>query len=100
MQDYQSEMTLAASAGIDGFAVNMGANDPSSNLDRVSDLFDAAEQSDFKIMFSFDYEGNGVWAQSTVLEFLNEVRPIPHSPYPGRVTATVSSWETISSSLS
>lgn len=72
-EEYASEISVAKDAGIDAFAVNMGADDPTSDIDRLSLLFNAAEQEDFKIMFSFDYLGNGVWDRSTVLEFIEQV---------------------------
>lgn len=71
--EYAHEISVAQAAGLDAFAVNMGANDPSSDIGRLRLLFDAAESANFKIMFSFDYAGNGIWARDRVLQFIQTV---------------------------
>jgi hypothetical protein len=74
IQEYRDDMRLAQDAGIDAFAVNMGANDATSNYEKIDMVFRAAEQNNFKIMFSFDYAGNGVWPRQRVLDYIRRVR--------------------------
>lgn len=62
--DFVNDMQVAQQAAIDGFALNMGYNEP-MNEDSVRMAFSAAAQvPGFKLFFSFDYAGkNGPWPQ-------------------------------------
>jgi hypothetical protein len=66
-------MTLARAAKIDGFVMNMGRNE-STNGDQLDSAFLAAKNlgSTFKIVFSFDYAGNGLWLAEDVIALINK----------------------------
>ena len=58
VQQWKTDIDAAKQVGIDGFALNWIPPDCEPNLgwmvNRIGDAFEAAEQSDFKLMFSFD----------------------------------------------
>ncbi|KAH7918065.1 glycoside hydrolase family 71 protein [Leucogyrophana mollusca] len=51
-QDWTNDMTTAQGIGIDGFALNIAAND--YEVDRIVDAYAAAEALGFKLFYSFD----------------------------------------------
>jgi hypothetical protein len=59
-------MTIAKTAGIDAFALNMAFNDTTNDI-ALPMAFAAAETVGLKLFFSFDYAGNGAWPQEIVL---------------------------------
>lgn len=68
---WESEMQDAQSANIDAFALNIAADDD-VNADQVPLAFAAAASTGFQVFFSFDYAGNGAWAESDVLDYLGQ----------------------------
>lgn len=68
-------MRLAREAGIDGFVLNMARNEE-TNGDSLAKAFVAAENlgNVFKLLFSFDYAGNGLWEASEVIALLNKYK--------------------------
>jgi len=66
-------MKLARDAKIDGFVMNMGRNE-STNGKQLDDAFIAATNlgNTFKIVFSFDYAGNGLWLATDVIALINK----------------------------
>jgi Glycosyl hydrolase family 71 len=73
--EWTDDIQLAKAAHIDGFALNIAAQD-SSNAASLSNAFTAANQvGGFKMFFSFDYAAEGPWAASAVIDLLNEYGP-------------------------
>lgn len=72
---WASEMSLAITASIDAFALNIAAGS-SANAEQLPIAFAAAVQTNFKLFFSSDYAGNASWAKSDVLSTLD---PYIHS---------------------
>jgi hypothetical protein len=66
---WESEMALALTAKIDAFALNIAAG-KDYNAQQIENAFAAATSVGFEVFFSFDYAGNGPWAQSDVLDLL------------------------------
>ncbi|KAJ5767255.1 uncharacterized protein N7511_004871 [Penicillium nucicola] len=67
--DWENEMALAHEAKIDAFALNMAAGE-TTNGGSVGNAFLAAENYGFQLFFSFDYAGNGPWAESDVISMI------------------------------
>ena len=63
-------MNLAKSAKIDAFALNIAYNESIETA--VSIAFLAAKATNFKLMFSFDYAGNGAWPAFDVAGMLHQ----------------------------
>ena len=59
--DWQDDMTNAAASRIDGFMLNI-ARGETTNGASLADAFTAASNlgNSFKLLFSFDYAGNGL----------------------------------------
>ncbi|KAM7212852.1 Glycosyl hydrolase family 71 domain containing protein [Rhypophila decipiens] len=76
--DWQNDMSLAQAAHIDGFVLNMARNE-STNGASVANAFAAANNlgSNFKLLFSFDYAGNGLWDKADVISAINTYAPNP-----------------------
>lgn len=64
-------MIYAKGVSIDGFALNMAAND-TTNDKALPLAFSAAKEEGFKLLFSFDYAGNGPWRKSKVIQMIQE----------------------------
>lgn len=64
-------MSLAKSADIDAFALNMANNDSTNNF-ALPLAFSAATQTSFKLFFSFDYAGNGPWNMKEVMSLIQD----------------------------
>ncbi|KAG1797384.1 glycoside hydrolase family 71 protein [Suillus plorans] len=64
--DWTNEMTTAQNIGIDGFALNIGAND--YEVDRIVDAYAAAESLGFKLFYSFDM--TDTWKQSDMVNIV------------------------------
>ncbi len=71
--DWQDDMTTAQAAHIDGFVLNM-ARGEATNGASLANAFTAAGNlgSTFKLLFSFDYAGNGLWAKTDVIALINQ----------------------------
>ena len=63
-------MNDAIEAKIDAFALNLSA-DEDYNVEQVTFAFSAAAAVGFRVFFSFDYSGNGPWAEDDVLAYLD-----------------------------
>ena len=67
---WQTEMSVAQEATIDGFVLNIGTPLAGTTQTQIQNAFDAAaaQPDDFKLLFSFDYLGgsDGAWAASDV----------------------------------
>jgi hypothetical protein len=79
--EWTDDITLAIASHIDGFALNIAAQDP-SNAASLSNAFTAANQlakagtlGDFKMFFSFDYAAEGPWEPSAVTALIQEYGP-------------------------
>ncbi|KAI9710107.1 MAG: hypothetical protein M1820_002909 [Bogoriella megaspora] len=75
---WQKEMSTAQEASIDGFALNVGT--PLSDFaTQIQNAFDAAaaQPGDFKLFFSFDYQGgaDGPWPIGDVETVLRQYAP-------------------------
>lgn len=66
-------MELAKQARIDGFVLNF-AKDEEGNLPSIDTAFGAALNKGFKLIFSFDYAGNGDWDKTTVINLINKYK--------------------------
>ncbi|OJJ98707.1 hypothetical protein ASPACDRAFT_30615 [Aspergillus aculeatus ATCC 16872] len=70
---WEDHMLLAIDAHVDAFALDIAngwyANEPSLAL-----AFEAAETSGFQLFFSFDYAGNGSWAQEDVIALISQYK--------------------------
>lgn len=63
-------MSEAITANIDAFVLNMATGSPII-AEQLLNAFAAAKSMGFKLFFSFDYAGNGAWANADVLSLLN-----------------------------
>jgi hypothetical protein len=74
-EDWVSDMTIAASEGIDAFALNI-ASGYEYNDAQIANAFAAAESLystwGFQLFFSFDYAGNGAWAEADVTSLITQ----------------------------
>lgn len=95
-------MQLAQAAGIDAFALNVGATDQTTTT-QVPQAYGAAAQIGFKVFLSFDYAAQGPWSSQAVV---NTIRTYANSPAQFTVnglplvstfegTAKASDWATI-----
>ncbi|TMW67384.1 hypothetical protein Poli38472_012500 [Pythium oligandrum] len=74
--NWVSDMKLAKEFYIDGFALNIGNNDP-NNDKIINNAFDAADKVGFKIFFSFDYATHGAFPPATVIDLINRYKGRP-----------------------
>ncbi|KAK4189058.1 glycoside hydrolase [Podospora australis] len=65
--DWEDNVKLAQEAKIDGFVLNIAAQDE-SNTASLDLIFAAAEKANFKAFFSFDYAAQGAWPKDKVVE--------------------------------
>ena len=95
-------MHLALAAGIDAFALNVGATDQTTAT-QVPQAYAAAAQTGFKVFLSFDYAAQGPWSTQAVV---NTIRTYANSRGQFKVnglplvstfegTAKASDWATI-----
>ena len=72
--DWASDIAMAKTAKIDGFAMNVAAGDP--NTDRVlAAAYAAAENAgDFTMFLSFDYLSWGAWDAGQVINKINQYK--------------------------
>lgn len=100
--DWVDDMRLAQAAGIDAFALNVGATDQTTTT-QVPQAYTAAAQIGFKVFLSFDYAAQGPWSSQAVI---NTIRAYANSPGQFKVnglplvstfegTAKASDWATI-----
>ena len=74
--DWVDDMRLAQAAGIDAFALNVGATDHTTTT-QVPIAYAAASQTEFKVFLSFDYAAQGPWSSQAVV---NTIRTYANSP--------------------
>ncbi|KAM7194925.1 glycosyl hydrolase [Rhypophila sp. PSN 637] len=74
--DWESDITLAQEAKIDGFVLNVAFSDP-NNDNSLSRAFEAAASKNFSLFFSFDYLALGPWPQASVVDLLNKFASSP-----------------------
>ncbi|KAF7182531.1 hypothetical protein CNMCM7691_002102 [Aspergillus felis] len=67
--DWTTNMNLAMEAHIDAFALNIAAGWAGNDV-QIANAFTAANSLGFKLFFSFDYAGNGPWAESDVYNLI------------------------------
>ncbi|GFF26046.1 mutanase Pc12g07500 [Aspergillus lentulus] len=67
--DWIRNMNLAMEAHIDAFALNIAAGWVDNDA-QIANAFTAADSLGFKLFFSFDYAGNGPWAESDVYNLI------------------------------
>ncbi|KAF4189633.1 hypothetical protein CNMCM7927_007317 [Aspergillus lentulus] len=67
--DWIRNMNLAMEAHIDAFALNIAAGWVDNDA-QIANAFTAANSLGFKLFFSFDYAGNGPWAESDVYNLI------------------------------
>lgn len=66
-------MTLAQASSIDAFVMNM-ARDEITSGQSLANAFTAANNRGFKLFFSFDYAGNGLWNKADVIALINQYK--------------------------
>ena len=74
--DWVDDMRLAQAAGIDAFALNVGATDQTTTT-QVPQAYAAATQIGFNVFLSFDYAAQGPWSSHTVVD---TIRTYANSP--------------------
>ncbi|KAK1460022.1 glycosyl hydrolase family 71 [Colletotrichum melonis] len=75
VDEYKVDIGLAQQAHIDAFVLNFGIHEEA--IVRLPDVFAAAEQTGFKLLLSFDYEGAGAWPKERVIEIVSRFGPSP-----------------------
>ncbi|KAH6623975.1 glycoside hydrolase, partial [Chaetomium sp. MPI-SDFR-AT-0129] len=80
MADWEDDMADASASHIDGFVLNM-ARGETTNGASLANAFTAASNlgNGFKLLFSFDYAGNGLWDKADVIALVNTYAP--HAAY-------------------
>ncbi|KAK3723929.1 Glucan endo-1,3-alpha-glucosidase agn1 [Vermiconidia calcicola] len=110
--DWQSDISLAASKGIDAFVLNIATPLSGTAGSQSAFAFEAAKNlgASFKLFFSFDYEGGeGPWSTNDILTLLRqyghdgsyfqyEGRPFV-STFEGPGNSDVSQWAEIRRAL-
>ncbi|KAK4139971.1 putative glucan endo-alpha-glucosidase agn1 protein [Dichotomopilus funicola] len=78
--DWEDDMADASASHIDGFVLNM-ARGETTNGASLANAFTAVSNlgNDFKLFFSFDYAGNGLWDKADVIALVNTYAP--HAAY-------------------
>ena len=70
LSDFQNDIDLAQQAHVDGFAMNIAAQDPHTD-NVLATAFSAAESKGFKLFLSFDYQAWGAWDANSVIQKIN-----------------------------
>ncbi|MCJ1307285.1 hypothetical protein MMC25_000931 [Agyrium rufum] len=101
IDQWKADMQEAQKAHIDAFALNM-AYGADGNRDSVQRAVSAAGEIGFKILFSFDYAGNGSWPKDEVTYYIDYFGSLPtYFQYNGPLVSTfegpgsVNDWVTI-----
>lgn len=83
--DWETDIKLAKSAHIDGFALNIAASDPNTNDILVKAYTAAQTVGGFTMFFSFDYLSRGVpWSSSVVISLINQYKSRAYTYYRGK----------------
>ncbi|AEO54485.1 glycoside hydrolase family 71 protein [Thermothelomyces thermophilus ATCC 42464] len=72
LADWEEDMRLAQEAKIDGFALNIAAEDPSIEASLELAFEAAGERDGFSLFFSFDYLAQGPWPAERVTELVKK----------------------------
>ncbi|KAG1805459.1 glycoside hydrolase family 71 protein [Suillus subaureus] len=75
--DWTNDITIAQNIGIDGFALNIAAND--YEVDRIVDAYAVAEALGFKLFYSFDM--SYTWQQSDMVNIIANHSSSPRESY-------------------
>lgn len=75
--EWANDIQLASAAHIDGFALNIGAQDPSNGPSLANAFIAASKFKNFKLFFNFDYEAQGPWAAGDVINLINTYKSNP-----------------------
>ncbi|KAK4505419.1 hypothetical protein PRZ48_003382 [Zasmidium cellare] len=70
--DWEDDIHLAQEAHIDAFAMNFAYDQ--GDEPQIATAFSVAESKGFKLLFSFDYAGNGPWPQDLVIGYINQYK--------------------------
>ncbi|GMM33555.1 hypothetical protein DASC09_008800 [Saccharomycopsis crataegensis] len=73
LEDWKSDIALAQTAHIDGFALNIASNDGTNDA-ILNIAYEAAETLNFKMFLSFDYASTGAWSSSAVISTINKYK--------------------------
>ncbi len=92
LYDWQCDITLAQSAQIDAFVLNIAAKDPTTSAS-LELAFEAAEGLNFSLLFSFDYAALGAWPKDSVIDLLDEYVSSPAYFLHGGQLPLVSTFE-------
>ncbi|CAG8149557.1 unnamed protein product [Penicillium olsonii] len=76
LYDWEINIAEAQKAHLDAFALNLAYNYPTNNRS-LENAFKAANTLNFKLLFSFDYVGNGAWPEGDVIAVINRYRDNP-----------------------
>lgn len=68
--EWANDIDKAQHAGIDAFALNIGAQTSYTNT-QLTNAYAAAEQKQFKLFLSFDYAAQGAWSIASVVSTIN-----------------------------
>jgi hypothetical protein len=106
VSDWVSDITLAKSAHIDGFALNIAAGDPNTGSVLANAYAAATQVGGFTLFLSFDYLSWGAWSPTTVINLINQYKTSPaQAMYAGKPlastfegTANIADWSSIKSS--
>ncbi|KAK4149895.1 glycoside hydrolase [Chaetomidium leptoderma] len=76
--DWEDDISKAAATHIDGFVLNMAAGE-ATNGASLANAFTAANNlgSSFRLLFSFDYAGNGLWDKQDVVALISQYSSNP-----------------------
>ncbi|KAK3938130.1 glycoside hydrolase [Diplogelasinospora grovesii] len=69
--DWEGDIDLAKASLIDGFVLNIAAKD-TNNGPSLDAAFQAANNKQFKLFFSFDYLAEGPWPKEQVIQLLQK----------------------------
>ncbi|KAL2170640.1 hypothetical protein VTG60DRAFT_4565 [Thermothelomyces hinnuleus] len=72
LADWEEDMRLAQEAKIDGFALNIAAEEPSNEASLELAFEAAGKLGDFSLFFSFDYLAQGPWPAERVTELVKK----------------------------
>ncbi|KAK1573339.1 family 71 glycosyl hydrolase [Colletotrichum navitas] len=75
VDEFKVDIVLAQEAHIDAFVLNFGIHEEA--IAKLPDVFAAAEQTGFKLLISFDYEGAGAWPKERVIDIVSRFGPSP-----------------------
>ncbi|KAK3330764.1 glycoside hydrolase [Apodospora peruviana] len=69
--DWEEDIQLAQDVSIDAFVLNVGSQD-TNNAASLPKVFEAANNKNFKLFFSFDYAAMGPWPKDQVIALMKQ----------------------------